>query len=93
MSFDYKFSRTFVELRADSTCVLKAELGTLDIKRRKSGIIIISLPIGSLFKLAFMTLLSMFFVDPVSLMTSFKKVPRHYDLIKTHVVIYPKLIR
>ena len=33
----------------------EAEPGKLDIKRRKSGILFISLPIGSLFKLAIMT--------------------------------------
>ena len=35
-----------------STCILEAETDKLDIKRRKPGIIFISLPIGSLFKLA-----------------------------------------
>ena len=52
MSFDIKFTRqgfkTLAELRdllSDSTCVLKAEPGKLDIK---------SLQVGSLFKLAAM---------------------------------------
>ena len=35
--------------------VLKAEPGKLDIKRREPGILLISLPIDSLFKLAIMT--------------------------------------
>ena len=32
---------------SDSTCVLEAEPGKLDIKRRKPGILFISLQIGS----------------------------------------------
>ena len=50
-----KFSRTFVESRgllSDSTWVLKAEPGELNMKRREPGILFNSLPIGSLFKLA-----------------------------------------
>ena len=31
-------------LPSDSTCILKAEPGTLDIKRREAGILLISLP-------------------------------------------------
>ena len=42
-------------LPRDSTCILKAETGKLDIKRREPGILFISLPIDSLFKLAIMT--------------------------------------
>ena len=42
-------------LRSDSTCILKAEPGELDIRRCKPGILFNSLPIGSLFKLAIMT--------------------------------------
>ena len=41
-----------------STSALKALPGKLDIKRRKPGILFISLPIVSLFKLAIMTLFS-----------------------------------
>ena len=40
---------------SDSTCVLKAESGKLDIKRREPGNLPISLPIVVLFKLTFMT--------------------------------------
>ena len=47
-------------LRSDSTRVLKAEPGKLDIKRRKPGILLISSPIISLFKLAIMFSLSRF---------------------------------
>ena len=36
----------------NSTCVPKAKPGKLDIKRQESGILFISLPLGSLFKLA-----------------------------------------
>ena len=35
-------------LPSDSTCVLKAEPGKLDIKRREPGILFISLPIVEL---------------------------------------------
>ena len=42
-------------LQSDSTCVLGAEPGKLDIKRHLPGILYISLPIVSLFKLAIMT--------------------------------------
>ena len=62
MSFDIKLpgkaSGMLVELRgllSDSTCVLEAEPGKLDIKRHEPGILFISLPISSLFKLAIMT--------------------------------------
>ena len=47
-------------LPSDSTSVLKAKPGKLDIKRRESGILCISLPIVSLFKLVIMTSLSRF---------------------------------
>ena len=47
-------------LSSESTCILKAEPGKLDIKRREPGIPLISLPIVSLFKLAIMAL---FFVS------------------------------
>ena len=40
---------------SDLTWVLKAEPGKVDIKRHKSGILFISLPIVSLFKLVIMT--------------------------------------
>ena len=50
-----KALRSLVEsrgLRSDSTCVLKAKPGKLDIKRSEPGILFISLPIVSVFKLA-----------------------------------------
>ena len=53
-----KASRMLVESRGlpiDSTCVLEAEPGKLDTKRREHGISFISLPIGLWFKLAIMT--------------------------------------
>ena len=46
-------------LLSDSTCVLKAEPGKLDIKRQTPGIIFISCPKVSLFKLAIITSESM----------------------------------
>ena len=51
------FGLTRMGLPSDSTCILKAEPGKLDIKRREPGILFISLnvPIISLFKLTIMT--------------------------------------
>ena len=51
---------------SDSTCVLKAKPGKLDIKRREPGILFISLPIVSLSNYRFC-------VDSALLATSFKK--------------------
>ena len=42
-------------LPSDSTCVLKAEPGKLDIKRSEPGILFISFPTDSLFKPAITT--------------------------------------
>ena len=53
-----KALRTLVDiasLPSNSTCALKAEPGKLYIKRREPGILFISLPIVSLFKLVLMT--------------------------------------
>ena len=61
-----------------STCVLKAEPGKLDIKRREPGILFISLSIVSLFKLAIMMYFSIFVLSVI------QKVQRHHDLIKAH---------
>ena len=47
-------------LPRDSTCVLKAEPGKFDIKRREPGILFISLQVDSLFKLSIMMSLSSF---------------------------------
>ena len=63
MSFDIKFTKPGFEnacchreaCRAIKQAFLKAEPGKLDIKRRESGILFISLTIVSLFKLAIMT--------------------------------------
>ena len=52
-----KVLRTLVKLRglqSDSTCVLEAKPSKLDIKRHVPGILFISLPISSLYKLAIM---------------------------------------
>ena len=76
MSFDIKFTRQGFE----KACVLKAESGKLDTKRREPGIGFISLPTGSLFKLAIMTKLSIF------VLIQGQKVQRHHDLIKAHAV-------
>ena len=42
-------------LPSDQTCILEAESGKLDIKRREPGILFISLSNGSLLKLVIMT--------------------------------------
>ena len=62
MSFDIMFTRQGFKklvksrgLPSNSVCMLDAKPGKLDIKRRKLGILFISLPIGSLFKQAIMT--------------------------------------
>ena len=69
MSFDIKFTGQGFEnaykltlrgLLSDSTCVLKAEPGIPDIKRREPGILFISLQVDSIFKLAIKTSLSRF---------------------------------
>ena len=56
-----KALRMHVESRglpSHSTCILKAEPGKFEIKRHKRCILLISLQVCSLFKLAIMTLLS-----------------------------------
>ena len=64
-------------LPSDPTCVLKAEPGKLDIKRREPGILFISLP----FKLAIMTyFLCLCRFSVIS--DAIPKVQRHHDLIK-----------
>ena len=60
-------------LPSDSTCVLIAGPGELDIKTHEPGILFISLPIVSLFKRAIMTLFFYFCVDSALLATSFNK--------------------
>ena len=53
-----KASRMLVklpDLQSDLACVLEAESGKLDIKRRVPGTLLICLPIALLFKLAIMT--------------------------------------
>ena len=63
VSFNIKFTRQSFEncllklqgLPSDSTCILKAEPGKLDIKRHSPGILFISLPIVSFVKLEIMT--------------------------------------
>ena len=58
LSLPGKALRKLVEPRglpSDSTCILKAEPGKLDIKRREPGILSISSQVGSLFELVIMT--------------------------------------
>ena len=72
-------------LPSDSTCVLKAMPGKLDIKRCELGILFISLPIVVLFKLASISSLSTF-VSIQHHWQPYSKVQRHHDLIKAHAV-------
>ena len=55
-----------------STCVLKAQPGKLVIKRRKTSVLFISLLVGSLCKLAVLTVF-LLLCHSVSLATSLKK--------------------
>ena len=76
---------TWQGLPSDSTCVLKAEPGKLDIKRRKPDILFISLPIVSPYKLAIMTYF--LFLCPLSVTGDvIQKVQHHHDLMKAHTV-------
>ena len=76
---------------SDSTSILRALPGKVDIKRREPG----SLQVGSLFKLAITTCTVVidFRVESTSLTTSFKIVQRHDDLIKACAVRYATFIR
>ena len=60
-------------LPGDSTCVLKAEPGKLDIKRCKPGILFITLPIVNTLQTSDYDVFFDFCVDSASLATSFKK--------------------
>ena len=60
-------------LPSDSTCVLKAEPGKLDIKRCEPGILFISLPIVDSLQTSDYDVFFDFCVDSASLTTSFKK--------------------
>ena len=90
MSFDVKFTWQGFQnacwvarlAKSDSTYVLEAEPGKFYIKGREPGILFSVYP---LVNYTIMTKLS-FFVDKASLATSFKKVQRHHDLLKTHAV-------
>ena len=60
-------------LPSDSTCVLKAEPGKLDIKRREPGILFISYPLLNTIQTSDYDVIFDFCVDSASLATSFKK--------------------
>ena len=66
---------------SDLTCVLKAEPGKLDIKRREPGILFITLPIASDYDVNFRFLCWFSVISDV-----IQKVQRHHDLIKAHAV-------
>ena len=60
-------------LPSDSTCVLKAEPGKLDIERREPGILFISYPLLNTLQTRDYDVIFDFCVDSASLATSFKK--------------------
>ena len=60
-------------LPSDSTCLLKAESGKLDIKRCEPGILFISIPTVSPLQTSDYDVLFNFCVDSASLTMSFKK--------------------
>ena len=60
--------------------------GKLYIKRHEPGILFISLPIVSLFKLAIMTLFSIFVLIQRHRCNVIQKVQHLHDLIKAHAV-------
>ena len=73
-------------LLSDSTCVLKAKPGELHVKRREPGILFISLPVGSLFKLVII-LRRCRFTSQFNVMDDvIQKVQRHDDPIKAHAL-------
>ena len=64
---------TSQNLPSDSTCVLKAEPGKLDIKRREAGILFIVYPLLKTLRTCDYDIISDVCVDSASLATSFKK--------------------
>ena len=80
-----KASRTLVNIVKHAkgfNMLLEAEPGKLDIKRCGPGILFISLPIVSLFKLPF----SIFVLIQRHLSDVIQKVQCYHDLIKAHAV-------
>ena len=60
-------------LPSDSTCVLKAEPGKLDIKRREPGILFIRFPVLNTLQTSDYDVIFYYGVDSESLATSLKK--------------------
>ena len=60
-------------LPSDSTCVLNAEPGKLDIKRREPGILFIIYPLLNILKTSAYDVIFDIYTDSASLATSFKK--------------------
>ena len=85
MPFDIKVTRQGLvkALPSDSTCVLKAKPSKLYIERCKDGILFISLPIGSLFKLMIMTL-SIFMLIQLIPEATDKKKQKHTSQPRYH---------
>ena len=73
-------------LLSDSTCVLEAEPGKFDIKRHKSGILFISLPIQFTLQTSKYDVM-IDFLCPFSVIGDvIQKVQCHHELIKAHAV-------
>ena len=64
----------------------QSEPGKLDIRRREPGILLINLPIVSLFKLAIMTYFSIFCIDLSVISDVIQTVQRHHNLITAHAM-------
>ena len=90
MSFDIKFTRqnlgerllTSRGLPSDSTCVLKAEPGKLDIKRREPGIIFIRFPVLNTLQTSDYGVFFLFLYRFSVISDVIQKVQRHHYLIK-----------
>ena len=73
-------------LSSVSTCVLKAELGKLDIKRHALIILCIRLQVNSFSKLEILKYLSTFVLIHNVIDDVIQKMQRHDDLIQIHAV-------
>ena len=64
----------------------QSEHGKLDIRIREAGILLISLPIVSLFKLVIMAYFSIFCIDLSVISDVIQTVQRHHNLITAHAM-------
>ena len=73
-------------LLSDSTCVLEAEPGKLDIRRREPCILFISLPSGFILQTNENDVMIDFLCRFSVIDDVIQNVQRHHDLIKAHAV-------